>query len=107
MELSKARRISTPRKTLDVVDLKVDLKDDGNDTVRSHLRRVLGSLVIPVLVVGDPRNSAMQILNLHRALRVQLLKLLLEVLLYLGADIVRVLRGHETAYSRRSAAIDR
>ena len=65
---------------------------------RSHLGRVLRGLVVPVLVVRDPWDAAVEILDLHRALCVQLCKLLRQVLFDLRTDVVGLLWGHQTAH---------
>ena len=60
-----------------------------------YLGGVLRRLVVPMLVVCDPWNAAVEVLNLHGAFGVELRKLLVKVLLDFGADIVGLLWGNE------------
>lgn len=74
---------------------------DKDDTPRpcqrahTHLRGSLSRFVIPMFVIRDPRDTAMQVLDLHTAFGLQFFELLVEVLLDFSADIIGVLRWDE------------
>ena len=65
--------------------------------MRTYLDRTCRSLVVPVLIVRDPRTAIVQVLNLELVLGVQLSELLLYVRHHQRLDLVGRLGRHDTA----------